>query len=104
MIFQLQQKKKVFTKFKTEGWKNNLILLKKLNFDNETFNVLKRHRKLKDTLTKNVDKFLKESRIILPEIIHKTSVKLAHIRYQGIQKTKAIMQSKVCWFRQYYLE
>ena len=32
---------------------------------------------------------------MLPEIFHKTSVKLAHIGHQGIQKTKALMWSKV---------
>ena len=38
---------------------------------------------------------IKDNRIILPEIFHKTSVKLAHIGHQGIQKTKALMRSKV---------
>ena len=30
----------------------------------------------------------------MPDIFHKTSVKLAHIGYQEIQKTKALMRSK----------
>ena len=75
--------------------RNDWILLKKLNFDNGIFNLLKRHRKLRNTLTINLDKIFKESRIILSKIFHKTSVKLAHIRHQGIQKTKALMQSKL---------
>ena len=72
---------------------NDWNLLEKLNFDNETFNLLKRYRKFKDTLTINLDNdiILKDNRIILPEIFHKTSVKLAHIGHQGIQKTKALM-------------
>ena len=76
---------------------NDWNLLEKLNFDNETFNLLKRYRKFKDTLTINLDNdiILKDNRIILPEIFHKTSVKLAHIGHQGIQKTKALLRSKV---------
>ena len=31
----------------------------------------------------------------MPEIFHKTSVKLAHIGHQGVQKTKAHMRSEV---------
>ena len=76
---------------------NDWNLLEKLNFDNETFNLLKRYRKFKDALTINLgnDIILKDNRIILPEIFHKTLVKLAHIGHQGIQKTKALMRSKV---------
>ena len=59
--------------------------------------MLKRYRKFKDTLTINLDNdtILKDNRIILLEIFHKTSVKLAQIGHQGIQKTKALMRSKV---------
>ena len=46
------------------------------------------------------DIILKDNRIILPEIFHKTSVKLAHIGYQKIQKIKALMRSKA-FFSQY---
>ena len=75
---------------------NDWNLLEKLNFNNETFNLLKWYRKFKNTLTINLDNdiILKDSRIILPEMFHKTSVKLAHIGHQGIQKTKALMRSK----------
>ena len=38
---------------------------------------------------------LKDNRIILPEIFHKTSVKLAPVGHQGIQQTKALMRRKV---------
>ena len=31
----------------------------------------------------------------MPGIFHKTSVKLAHIRHQGIQRTKSLIRSKV---------
>ena len=76
---------------------NDWNLLKKLNFDHETLNLLKRYRKFKDTLTINLDGdiILKDNRIILPETLHKTSVKLAHIKHQRIQKTKSLMRSKV---------
>ena len=49
---------------------NNWNLLKKLNFDNETFNLIKQYRQFKDTLTINLDNdiILKDNRIILPEI------------------------------------
>ena len=75
---------------------NDWKLLEKLNFDHETFKLLKRYRKFRDALTINLDNdiILKGNRIILPEIFHKISVKLAHIRLQGIQKTKALVQSK----------
>ena len=76
---------------------NDWNLLEKLNFDNETFNLLKRYRKFKDTLTINLDNdiILTDNCIVLPEIFHKTPVKLAHIGHQGIQKTKALMRIKV---------
>ena len=76
-------------------------LLKKLNFDNETLNLLKWYRKLKDTLKINLDSdiILKDNRIILLEIFNKTLVKLAHIVHHGIQKTKALMRSKVFFLR-----
>ena len=62
----------------------------------KNFNFLKRYRKYKDTLTINLDNdiILKYNHIILPEIFHKTSVKLAHIGHQEIQKTEALMRSK----------
>ena len=80
-------------RIKNNDWKP----LEKVNFDNETFNLLKRYRKFKDILTINLDNdiILKDNLIILPEILHKTSVTLAHIGHQGIQKTKALMRSKV---------
>ena len=82
---------------KPEDWKQWLNLLKKLNFDHETFNLIKRYRKSKDILTVNLDNdiILKDNCIILPDIFHKTLIKLAHIGHQGIQKTKALMRSKV---------
>ena len=75
---------------------NDWNLLEKLNFDHETFNLLKRYRKFKDNLTINDDNdtILKDNCIILPEIFHKTSL-LAHIERQEIKKTKVFMQSKV---------
>ena len=76
---------------------NDWNLLEKLNFDNETFNLLKRYSKFKDTLKINLDNdiILKDNPIILPEIFHKTSVKLAYIGHQGVPKTKALMRHKV---------
>ena len=80
-------------RIENNGWN----LIKKLNLDNERFNLLKRYKKFKDVLTIsfNNDIILKDNRIIFPDILHKTSVKLAHIGHQGIQRTKALMQSKV---------
>ena len=64
---------------------------------NETFNLLKRYIKFKDTLTINLDNdiILKDNRIISPEIFYKFSIKLTYVGHQGIQKTKAFMRSKV---------
>ena len=77
--------------------KNDWNLLKKLNFDHEIFNLLKRYRNFKDTLKINLDNniILKDNSIILLEIFHKTSVNLAQIGHQGIQKIKALIRSKV---------
>ena len=72
-------------------------LLEQLKFDNETFNLLKRYRKFKDILSINLDNdiILKDNCIILQGIFHKTAVKLAHIKHEGIENTKALTQSKV---------
>ena len=98
MVFQQQQNKISFLqnlrqRIENNGWN----LIKKLNFDNERFNLLKRYKKFKDVLTINFDNdiILKDNRIIFREILHKTSVKLAHIGHQGIQRTRALMRSKV---------
>ena len=94
---------------------NDWNLLEKLKFDNETLNLLKLYRKFKDTLTINLenvffffffffyqnffffsdnDIILTDNCIVLPEIFHKTPVKLTHTGHQGIQKTKALMRIK----------
>ena len=83
---------------------NDYNLLKKLNFDNETLNLLKWCRKLKDTLKINLDNdIILKDNIIVKMIVSyqnfKTLVKLAHIVHHGIQKTKTLMQSKVFFLR-----
>ena len=47
------------------------------------------------TVNIQYDIILKDNRIVLPTIFHRTAVKLAHVGHQGVQKTKALMRSKV---------
>ena len=59
---------------------NDWKLLKKLKFDHETFNLLKQYRKFNNTLMMNLDNgiVLKDNRIVLPEIFHKTLPHIGH--------------------------
>ena len=41
------------------------------------------------------DIILKDNRIVLPTIFHRTAVKLAHVGHQGVLKTKALIRRKV---------
>ena len=74
-------------------WKS----MDKKQYDGETLNLLKQYQKFKELLTVNIqyDIILKDNRIVLPTIFHRTAVKLAHVGHQGVQKTKALMRSKV---------
>ena len=47
------------------------------------------------TVNIQYDIILKDHRIVLPTIFHRTTVKLAYVGHQGVQKTKALMRSKV---------
>ena len=60
-------------------------------------NLLKQYQKFKELLTVNIqyDIILKDNCIVLPTIFHRTTVKLDHVGHQGVQKTKALMRSKV---------
>lgn len=66
-------------------------------YDEYTVNLLKKYRKFKEFLTVNVehDIILKEHKIVLPAIFHRIVIKLGHIGHQGVQKTKALVRSKV---------
>ena len=69
----------------------------KKQYDVETLKLLKQYQKFKELLTVNIqyDIILKDNRIVLPTIFHRTAVKRAHVGHQGVQKTKALMRSKV---------
>ena len=74
-------------------WKS----MDKKQYDVETLKLLKQYQKFKELLTVNIqyDIILKDNRIVLPTIFHHTAVKLAHVGHQGVQKTKALMRSKI---------
>ena len=63
----------------------------------ETLKLLKQYQIFKELLTLNIqyDIILKDNRIVLPTIFHRTAVKLAHVGHQGVQKTKALIRRKV---------
>ena len=69
----------------------------KKQYDVETLKLLKQYQKFKELLTVNIqyDIILKDNRIVLPTVFHRTAVKRAHVGHQGVQKTKALMRSKV---------
>ena len=58
---------------------------------------LKQYRKIKNNLTVNDDDslILKGNRVILPHPDHAIAVKLAHVGHLGIEKTKALLRSKI---------
>ena len=74
-------------------WKS----MDKKRYDVETLKLLKQYQKFKELLTVNIqyDIILKDNRIVLPTVFHRTAVKRAHVGHQGVQKTKALMRSKV---------
>ena len=78
-------------------WKS----MDKKQYDVETLKLLKQYQKFKELLTVNIqyDIILKDNRIALPTIFHRTEVKLAHVGHQGVQKTKALMRSKSFLYR-----
>ena len=69
----------------------------KKQYDVETLKLLKQYQKSQELLTVNIqyDIILTDNHIALPTIFHRTAVKLAHVGHQGVQKTKALMRSKV---------
>ena len=74
-------------------WKS----MDKKRYDVETLKLLKQYQKFKELLTVNIqyDIILKDNRIVLPTVFHRTAVKRAHVGHQGVQKTKALMRSKI---------
>ena len=88
---------------KNECWHT---LDKPRNYQNLTLselNELKQYRKFKSelALTENDDVILKQNRIVLPQCYQKIEVKLAHVGHQGLQKTKALLISKIYFVRLY---
>ena len=69
----------------------------KKQYDVENLKLLKQYQKFKELLTVNIQYniILKDNCIVLPTTYHRTAVKLAHVGHQGVQKTKALMRSKV---------
>ena len=65
--------------------------------DVETLKLFKQYQKFKELLTVNsqYDIILKDNHIVLPTIFHRITVKLGHIGHHGVQKTRALMRSKV---------
>ena len=65
----------------------------KKQYDVETLKLLKQYEKFKELLTVNIqyDMILKDDRIVLPTIFHRD----AYVGHQGVQKTNALMRSKV---------
>ena len=41
---------------------------------------------------------LKDSRIVLPKVYHKTAITFAYLNHRRIRKTKPVLQSKVFFF------
>ena len=86
---------------KNESW---YTLDKPSNYPNLTsdeLNELNQFRKFKSelTLTENDDVILKQNRIVLPLCYQKIAVKLAHVGHQGLQKTKALLRTKIYFVR-----
>ena len=77
--------------------KNEWKYMDNKQYDLETLKLLKQYQKFRELLTVNIqyDIILKDNRTALPTIFHRTAVKLAHVGHQGVQKTKALIRSKV---------
>jgi len=65
--------------------------------NNQETQHLKQFRKFRDTLSLNEEQniILKDRRIIIPRCFERIVVKLAHIGHQGLEKTKALLRSKI---------
>ena len=63
----------------------------KKQYDEEILKLLKQYQQFKELLTVNIqyDIILKDNRIVLPTIFHRTVVKLTHVGHQGVQKSKS---------------
>ena len=62
----------------------------KKQYDVETLKLLKQYQKFKELLTVNIqyDIILKDNRIVLPTVFHRTVVKLAHLSIKVCKKQK----------------
>ena len=67
-------------------WKS----MDKKQYDVETLKLLKQYQKFKELLTVNIqyDIILKDNRIVLPTVFHRTAVKLAHLSIKVCKKQK----------------
>lgn len=77
--------------------RNWYTIEKRTDIDEQVKNELKNFRKIRNELTLTDDQqiILKGSRIVIPEILQKVSINIAHVGHQGIQKTKTLLRSKV---------
>ncbi|GFO29262.1 hypothetical protein PoB_005576700 [Plakobranchus ocellatus] len=62
-----------------------------------TANPLSTYKTLKDELSAHDSVILRHNRIVIPEVLQKQVVKLAHASHQGVVKTKQLICEKV-WF------
>ncbi|GFO01889.1 transposon ty3-g Gag-Pol polyprotein, partial [Plakobranchus ocellatus] len=62
-----------------------------------TANPLSTYKTLKDELSAHDGVILRQNRIVIPEVLQKQVVKLAHASHQGVVKTKQLIREKV-WF------
>ena len=71
----------------------------KNEYDTTMLNELKAFRKFKDELTVTCNGILlKGKRIVLPKVLQNVAINIAYVGHQGIQKTKALLRTKV-YFR-----
>ena len=75
--------KKVVTSLQTRHWEKD--------------NDVKPYLKIKEQLTFKSGILLKDSRIVIPSVLRRRILKIAHEGHQGMTKTKALLRTKVWW-------
>lgn len=81
---------------KTGRW-YELDKLSAKNHENTDLSELKKFQIIKESLTLNEEQniILKDNRIVLPKILRRIAVQLAHNGHLGIEKTKGLLRTKV---------
>ena len=66
-------------------------------FENCDIRTLKQFRHIKNEFSVSADNdlILRQNRIVLPTCYRRVAVKLAHMGHQGIEKTKALLRTKI---------